>query len=487
MLSPTVHPAAGSSSAKRPRNASEKGLILVVDDMDDVRRVVGKMLAKDGYDVECFSSGEACLAGLARVMPDAIYLDLDMPGLGGLETLTRIRTKNPHVPVVMLTVNDSVETVVNAMRLGAYDYLVKPAGRQKLVTVARNAVERYRMSIQLTALQREATGSGYPEIAGNSPAMKNVFLQIDRLAPSDVNVLIHGESGTGKELVARAIHANSGRKPGAFVAVNSAAIPESLQESELFGHEKGAFTGATDARIGKFEMANRGTLFLDEVAELTLPLQAKLLRVLQDNTFHRVGGSREIRSDFRLITATHHDLAEEVRAGHFREDLYFRIVVYELELPPLRERAGDVGVLAERFLEEQAHKHGGIVTIAPDTLELLEAYPWPGNVRELQNVIQRAVVFCESGVIQAEHMPTRIIDRAVIPRKPTVEDGGGTEAPPPPDRDRDEDETLNLEALEKQAIEKAMERGKGNVTEVGRILGVSRATLYRKLQKYRLR
>lgn len=478
---------ATDQALSRPtRHPSRKGVVLVVDDMDDVRRVVGNILIKGGYDVETFSSGEACLSGLARVMPDAILLDIDMPGFGGLETLERIRTKNPYVPVIMLTANDSVETVVTAMRLGAYDYLVKPAGRQKLVTVARNAVERFRMSIQLTSLEREATGNGYPEIAGNSAEIKDVFRQMDRLAPSDVSVLLRGESGTGKELVARAIHAASGRKPGAFVAVNCAAIPESLQESELFGHEKGAFTGATEARMGKFEMANRGTLFLDEVAELTLPLQAKLLRVLQDNTFHRVGGSRELRSDFRVITATHRDLSQEVRAAHFREDLYFRIVVYELELPPLRDRSGDVRVLTDRFLEEQAQKHGGSLSIAPETIELLERYPWPGNVRELQNVLQRAIVFCESGVIHAEHLPARIVNGVDPASKPSLEAEGPAEVSPPSDSYRD-DETLNLEVLEKQAIAKAMKRGRGNVTEVGRMLGVSRATLYRKLQKYGLR
>lgn len=470
------------------RSESAEGgesLVLVVDDRADVRRLVSTILSREGYRVEAFASGEDCLASLARLLPDAIYLDLDMPGLGGLETLERIRAKNLNVPVIMLTADDNVESVVSAMRLGAYDYILKPARRQKLATVTKNAIERYRMGLHITSLEREARGHGYSEIIGRSDAMMEVFRQMDRLAATDITLLVHGESGTGKELVAQAIHAHSARAQGPFVALNCAAIPETLQESELFGHEKGAFTGATESRKGKFELADNGTLFLDEVAELSLPLQAKLLRTLQEGTFQRVGGSHELQSDFRLIAATHRNLAEEVQAARFREDLYFRVVVFELELPLLRERTEDIEALVEHFLAAHAKKHASTLKISPEALDVLRAYPWPGNVRELENVIQRAIVFCDSGVIGTEHLPPRIrSDDQLTPTRATevtpIDVDASTASAHAP-------EELNLDVLERRAIERAMTLSGGNVTEVGRLLGISRATLYRKLKKYELR
>ena len=482
-------PAEAGFKTEAPRNrtaaaAEEEGLLLVVDDMEEVRRLVGNTLAREGYEIKTFGSGEACLSAMAVLIPDAIYLDVDMPGLSGLQTLEKIREKHPRVPVIMLTGDDSVESVVAAMKLGAYDYLVKPPERQKLLTVARNAIEHYRMSVQLTSLKREAGGGeGFRGIVTQAASMKEVFRQMDRVAPTDITLLVHGESGTGKELVARAIHDHSPRKRGPFVALNCAAIPDTLQESELFGHEKGSFTGATGKRLGRFELADKGTLLLDEVGELSLSLQAKLLRVLQDNTFQRVGGSQEIHSDFRLVAATHKDLVLEVREGRFREDLYFRIVVFELELPPLRERDGDLDLLVNHFLRQHQGERKTPLEVSPEAASVLSAYSWPGNVRELENAIQRAVIAAEQR-IEPRHLPARL--REEVPAAAAQPDANG----PSPSHSRTaskETEELNLERLERRTIERALERTRGNLAEAGRLLGLSRATLYRKLKTYKLR
>jgi two-component system, NtrC family, response regulator AtoC len=476
-----------------PRPAfSDKGLVLVVDDLEPVRGLVASILRREGYDVETFASGEECLAALTLLMPDAIYLDLDMPGMTGLETLAAIRSKNARAPVLMLTADESVDSVVAAMKLGAYDYLAKPPSRQKLVTAAHNAIQHHRMSLQLTFLHRE-TGveNGYPELVTQAEVMKEVFRQMDRVAAADITLLVHGESGTGKELVARAVYRASARGDAGFVALNCAAIPESLQESELFGHEKGAFTGATERRLGKFELAHNGTLFLDEVGELSLALQAKLLRVLQDRTFQRVGGTQEIRSDFRLIAATHRDLAREVAQGTFREDLYFRIVVFELELPPLRDRTGDVELLTSHFLEDHARRSGAEISLSMEARDALLGYLWPGNVRELENAIRRALVCADTGVIGRRHFPARIQQGAQSPL--VLAKALDRTATPELDRSigseplSNHDETLNLEHLERRAIRKALDKTRSNVAEVSRLLGISRATLYRKLKKYALR
>jgi DNA-binding NtrC family response regulator len=458
----------------------EDALLLVVDDMEEVRRLVANTLAREGYETKTFASGEACLSAMAVLIPDAIYLDVDMPGLSGLQTLEKIREKHPRVPVIMLTGDDSVESVVAAMKLGAYDYLVKPPEREKLLTVARNAVERHRMTVQLTSFEREAGGGeGFQGIVTQAESMKEVFRQMDRVAPTDVTILIHGESGTGKELVARAIHDHSPRRRGPFVALNCAAIPDTLQESELFGHEKGSFTGATGKRLGRFELADKGTLFLDEIGELSLPLQAKLLRVLQDNTFQRLGGSRDIRSDFRLVAATHKDLNREVRDGRFREDLYFRVVVFELELPPLREREGDVDLLVNYFLREHQGQQASPLEVSPEASSLLSGYSWPGNVRELENAIQRAVIAAERR-IEPQHLPPRLREESPAP----ASESQSASSPRSPLIATEE---LNLERLEQRTIEKALERTRGNLAEAGRLLGLSRATLYRKVKIYKLR
>lgn len=466
-----------------PNKHTDDGLplIVLVDDDPDIVALASRFLEQGGYASEAFSDAESCLSGFSRLMPDVVCLDLGLPGMDGMETLKRIKDLEPHLPVVMLTADNTVHSAVQAMQEGAYDYLVKPIDRGKFLTTIKNAVDRSRMSLRLAQLEREAEGRGYPGIIGETPPMRVLFRHLDRLAASDVSVLIHGESGVGKELVARAIHEQGGRKRSPFVALNCAAIPENLQESELFGHERGAFTGATDRRVGRFEQANRGTLFLDEVAELSLGLQAKLLRVLQERTFQRVGGATDIKSDFRLLAATHRNLSDEVAAGRFREDLFFRIAVFELEVPPLRERADDIPRLIARLMSEITG--GRTVTIHPDAVAHLKAYSWPGNVRELSNAIQRAWVASSGQEITVDDLPDRVrsAPSTVPASQPATPQAISADSP------SEITAVGTLENLERLAIERALVRHDGNLSEVGRQLGIGRTTLYRKLKQFGLR
>jgi len=462
----------------------DEPLVVVVDDDPSQRQLFTRWLQNGGYEVQSFADGESLLEGLSRMLPDVICLDLNMPGIGGLRTLSHLREHQRLIPVLMLTADTEVESVVAAMKAGAYDYLGKPIEKNKLLTQVRNALEKSQMSLRLAHLEREASESGYAGILGRSDAMKRVFRQLDRLAPSDVTVLIHGESGTGKELVARAIHDRSAWRQGSFVALNCAAIPENLQESELFGHERGAFTGADARREGRFEEADGGTLFLDEIGELSQAAQAKLLRVLQERSFRRVGGTKDIHTSFRLVAATHRDLPTDVRHGRFREDLFYRIAVFELEIPPLRERQGDVPLLAETFGREASG--GAALQIDAPTMEILERYGWPGNVRELRNTIQRAAVVASGGVIRSEDLPPRVVRAAELPASESGEvspeaapDAAGAGTPVSPGRG-------SLEDLEREAIQDALARHRGNVSEVARQLGIGRTTLYRKLKRWNL-
>src|SRR3990172_2793533 len=398
----------------KPEPKDERSsLIVLVDDDRNLCDLVERFLDRAGHEVKVFHDGESFLASLGAMMPDVICLDLSMPGIGGLDTLDVIKERQRHLPVVILTADHAVDSVVAAMQRGAYDYLVKPIDRTKLVTTVGNTVQRYHISIHLKQLEREVGGEGYANIVGDSPAMKELYRQMDRVAASDITILIHGESGTGKELVAQAIYEASGRKSGPFVALNCAAIPETLQESEIFGHEKGAFTGAVARHIGKFEQANSGCLFMDEVAELSLSLQAKLLRAIQEKKFHRVGGSTQVQSDFRLIAATHRNLLDMVNRSVFREDLYFRIAVFELEVPPLREREDDVVLLAERFLDRYGTK-GPRPRLSNEVIDLLKAYAWPGNVRELENIMQRCLLIAKGGLVLPEDLPPRLRARGAM-------------------------------------------------------------------------
>ena len=467
--------------------------VLVVDDDEMFCELIELWFSEEGYAVETCSSGEACIKRLEALIPSVICLDLGLPGISGLETLQHILARAPSLPVIMLTANDNVEQVVSAMRLGAHDYVPKPVDETKLLLTVRNAITQQSMRLRLRQLERESTGA-YDDIVGRSPAMQSLFLQLDRIGDSRVTVLIQGESGTGKELVARVLHKQSHRE-GPFVALNCAAIPEHLIESELFGHERGAFTGATERRKGCFEAADGGTIFLDEVAELDPALQAKLLRVLQERTFTRVGGSQEIRSDFRLIAATHRDLIELVGEHRFREDLFFRLAVFELEIPPLRSRGEDVILLAEGFTERFAEQENSNVPhLTQGFREMLMGHTWPGNVRELQNAIQRALVVAHNEPLKPVHLPPRIL--RTVQKSP---------ASPPSQLRPAETAYLNvstpnldpgeviqlpgktLDEVERLTIVAAMKRNNENLKAVIEELGTSRTTLYRKLKSYGLK
>jgi DNA-binding NtrC family response regulator len=414
-----------------------------------------------------------------------VLLDINMPGLSGLETLERIKARHARLPVIMMTAQTGVETVVSAMQLGAHDYIPKPLEHPKLMAAVANALTHHQMSLRLTSLEREAAGEGFPGIIGESDAMAELFRQMDRVTESDITVLIHGESGTGKELIARGLHSRSGRRNGPFVALNCAAIAETLQESELFGHERGAFTGATAKRLGAFEQADGGTLFLDEVAELPPGLQAALLRATQERSFRRVGGAQDIASDFRLLAATHRELENEVKAGRFREDLYYRIAVFELDVPPLRDRHGDVVRLIRHAVARWAKQNEAPPPrLSATAMKVLTRYPWPGNVRELDNALQRAFALAREGLVRSEDLPRRIREAAAV--APII----GAEGE---ERARDEasadaaDLPYNLEEVEQLIIERALRQTEGNLSEVVRMLGIGRTTLYRKLKKYGIR
>jgi len=448
------------------------GPIFVVDDDPNQRMILERWLSRAGYEVIQLESGNACLETLSEELPSAICLDLNMPGFSGMDTLEHIHAHNPLLPVIVLTSDNTVDSVVTAMRLGARDYLTKPLDQTKLITTMANAIEVGRLSMRVSQLEREADGRGYPGIIGSSAPMKAVFRQLDRLKVSDVTVLIQGESGTGKELIARAIHSSGSRSRGPFVAVNLAAVPETLMESELFGHEKGSFTGAIARRIGRFEEANHGTLFLDEIGELSQQVQVKLLRVLQERTFQRVGGAAKLSSNFRLLTASNRNLEEEVNQERFRQDLYFRLAVFELPLPPLRERRDDIPALVRTFIRQ--HGDGTVETISPAALQLLLNYTWPGNIRELQNLVQRALVVCNGKEILPEDLPERV-RTAVLIEKVELEE---------PAEDKLNDTTL--EDHSRRLVVNALTKHDGNASAAMRELHIGRTRFYRMLKKYGL-
>lgn len=454
-------------------DSSSRPLVLVVDDSADTRDIVERWLTTAGFEVRALADAESLLEALSTCIPSVICLDLGLPGIGGMEALTIVHSRLRSVPVIILTGETAVGSVVQAIQEGAYDYITKPPNRNKLVTAVRNASEHHEMSRRVLDLEREASGKGQGGMIGASDSMKRMFRLLGKIAASDISVLIHGESGTGKELIAKAIHDDSARSSGPFVAVNCAAVPETLQDSEFFGHEKGAFTGASQSRAGRFEQAHGGTLFLDEVAELSASLQAKLLRVIQERQFERVGGNKSQQSDFRLVAASHCDLAEMAREGRFREDLYYRIAVLELDVPPLRARSGDIALLVRHALEKESASRKEELVMEPKALDALHAYDWPGNVRELLNVIKRAGVVCEDSTIVLDDLPRRVNEN-------TATRASGVDEPPSGEGGR----CMTLEELERWAIEKAMKDTDGDIAEVTKRLQIGRTTLYRKLKQY---
>ncbi len=384
-----------------------KERILIVDDESSLREMLAILLEREGYQIEEAANGQIALGLIQSRDFDLIISDMKMPCLGGIGLLRKVREQEIKTPMLMITAFSSTEEAVEAMKLGAYDYITKPFKNDEIRLVIKNALERRQLEAENFQLKQQlGVRFSFQRLIGDSPAMKKLVALLERIAPSQANVLITGESGTGKELVAKALHLNSERKKNPFVPINCGAIPENLLESELFGHEKGAFTGADRKKEGLFESANQGTLFLDEIGELPMGMQVKLLRVLQEREFRRVGGTRTLPLDIRLIAATNQDLTEMIQAGSFREDLFYRLNVVSVELPPLRNRKEDIPMLIDNFYQQRTSKQH--YSISREALQILLNYDWPGNVRELENLVERCIVLGETEQLTTDILPLQI-------------------------------------------------------------------------------
>jgi two-component system nitrogen regulation response regulator NtrX len=447
-----------------------KPTILIVDDEPGVRSSLSGVLRDEGYNVEAVSTGEACLDRVTRGPVDLIVLDVWMPGMDGLATLAKLRDRQVDAAVVLISGHGNIESAVKAIKLGAFDFVEKPLSLDKTLLVVRNALRQRRLEDENRALRAQVDRPR--SMVGESQPMRQLREQVAMAAPSNGRVLIYGENGTGKELVARTVHSLSRRRNGPFVEVNCAAIPEELIESELFGHVRGAFTGAVADRRGKFELADGGTIFLDEIADMSLKTQAKVLRVLQEQTMEQVGGTTRIKVDARVLAATNKDLQAEIRAGQFREDLYFRLNVIPVFVPPLRERREDVPLLAEHFMSEFAREYGRRPKQFADTaLAVLQQYSWPGNVRELRNAIERLVIMVPGDVISAEDVG--FLGSGAVPSSEAAAAAASRltlhEA-----RDR----------FERDLILRTLAEQQGNMSRTAEVLGVERSNLYRKMRSF---
>jgi DNA-binding NtrC family response regulator len=454
----------------------ERDLVAVVEDDPTARHLLRHWLEQAGYRVVEHACGRSAVDE-GQEVPAVACVDLGLDDVPGLTVIQHLRARHPELPLIVVTAKRDVETAVEAMRAGAYDYVTKPVERERLVHAVSRASERNRLLSDVRRLESALTAHEVlGSIVGESRPMRELASQVERVLHSDVAVCLYGESGTGKELVARALHRSGPRAKRPFVAINCAAIPESLQESELFGHERGAFTGATALHRGRFEQAHGGTLFLDEIGEMSLPTQASLLRTLQEKTVRRVGGSDDVPVDARIVCATHRDLRSEVAAGRFREDLYFRLVVYPIVLPPLRQRREDIPLLVGHFLRTLGSRDGrSVQRIAADALEALRRHDWPGNVRELANVVHRSMLACPGDEIRLGDLPPDLRN-AMLPRLPT----GGAR----PELDLCQDRVMPLRELEERAIAHALRVANGSVGKAARLLGIGRATLYRRIASF---
>lgn len=460
---------------------SESISILAVDDEPDFVQTLSQILEQQSYKVHASGSGYEALQMLSLHQFDLVILDLHMPLISGVETLKRIKRIEPGLPVIILTGDNSVGRVVEAMKLGAYDYFPKPLEWDKLEISIKNAIVTKSLRREISWLKGQLKERyGFDRLIGHGGKMQEVFRSIEKVVDSNVTVSIRGESGTGKELLAKAIHFNGPRKNKPFVAVNCAAIPESLLESELFGHERGAFTGAVARRIGKFEQASGGTLFLDEIGDMPFSTQVKILRVLQERKFQRVGGYEMVEVDVRVMSATNKNLEEEMRKGNFREDLYYRISVYPIYVPPLRNRTEDIPSLTAHFLEKyNKENRRKVKAIAPQTMDYLMNYDWPGNVRELENILERSFLNTTNGVLRPEHLPITVTSfkddlnssDTYIDLKKIVSLTN---------------KITPLKELEKEVLAQALRLTNYNMSNAALELGIGRTTLYRKLQKYRI-
>ena len=455
--------------------------ILILDDEPDVANSWVRILGSAGYRCVATSKPEEALRLLESEHPDLLLTDLRMPGVDGMEMLRRARQIDPQMPVVMLTGYASVESAVAAVKAGAFDYLSKSFSNDQLRLTVERALTKRRLELENLHLREQLRGIfGFENIVGRSVALQQVLELVRKAARSDANILILGESGTGKELIARAIHANSPRAAQPFVPVDCASLPENLLESELFGHEKGAFTGAVTAKQGLMEAADRGTLFLDELGELPLGLQAKVLRALQERQIRHVGGTRQIGIDMRIVSATNRDLRALVAAGKFREDLYYRVNVIDIALPPLRERAGDIELLATSFLRKYGRSGQGTVKgFEPEAVIALETYSWPGNVRELQNVVERACALAEGEMITLAELPAHLRASGHAVGGPRRDVSGGLTLKETKER--------WIAQLEAAYVADLLKQEGGNVSEVARKAGVDRKTIHRLLNKHGIR
>ncbi len=445
--------------------------ILVIDDDESLRRVLEYNLAQEGYAVLTAGSGEQGLELLRKEGADLVVTDVRMPGMDGLQVLEGVRKVDPNIQVIILTAFGTIEMAVEAMRAGAFHYISKPFNRDELRLTIRKALQLKALERENVALRQELKErTGLDAIIADSPPMRAILEMVQRVAPTETTVLILGESGTGKELIARAIHANSPRAAGPFVPVNCAAIPENLLESELFGHVKGAFTGAIRDRVGKFEAAEGGTIFLDEIGEMRPELQVKILRCLEERVVERVGDNKPIRVDVRVLAATNKDLSKALQTGEFREDLYYRLNVVPLAIPPLRERREDIRPLAQHFLKRLGAPPR--LTITPEAFRALESYDWPGNVRELENALERAMIFHRGDVITLADLPETI-------RAPKVKEAAALPVSLP-------EAGLSLEEVEKELILRALQKHDWNQSRAARYLGITRHTLLYRMEKHNI-
>ncbi len=454
--------------------------ILVIDDDANSREALCRLLAGTGYQVRSAASGEEALEIFQQAPFEVVISDLYLPGINGIEILKKIKLESPYTHVILVTGHASAESAVEAMKEGAFDYVTKPIDFRNLKTLVAKGFEKSRLVAENLYLRQQLRGKyKFANIIGNSPSMQQVFARIERIINTDSTILILGESGTGKELVAKAIHFNSQRRDKPFVAINCGAIPAELLESELFGHVRGSFTGAVADKPGKFELADHGTVFLDEIATMPAHLQMKLLRVLQEQEVERVGGNRKIQLDVRVISATNANLEEEVRKGTFREDLYYRLNVIPILLPPLRGRLEDIALLARHFLQQTCREMDRpLKSISPAAMQALEAYDWPGNVREMENVIERTVALTDAEIIDVGDLPSAIARL------------GGQDSPAisfPRVTPEGVDMSRIIEEIERRMILEALELGRGVKARAASLLNLNRTTLVEKIKRLKLK
>ncbi|MBN2565549.1 MAG: sigma-54-dependent Fis family transcriptional regulator [Candidatus Eisenbacteria bacterium] len=444
-----------------------EGRILIIDDEDSIRDYLSMMLEREGYAVSASEDGKKALRLNAKDDFDVVITDIQLPGMSGIEILSALRESDPTVPVIIITGHASQESAIEALNIGAFYYLLKPVSNEELKQVVRNALEMRRLRNENDELERALHGTGGREMVGESTEMTSVYDLIDRVARTSSTVLLHGESGTGKELVARAIHSRSARSEKRFVSINCGALPETLLESELFGHVKGSFTGAVKDKRGLFVVAEGGTFFLDEVSETSTAIQVKLLRVLQEREVVPVGGTKPTKVDVRVIAATNADLERAIHEGRFRADLYYRLNVIPIKIPPLRERRADIPLLVDHFIEKLT---GGARIVSDEAMEILMSYDWPGNVRELENILERAVILQDGSEVTAESLNVSIFPERL---KKQARTGGSLGV-----------SGITLEELERRYLLQTLEETGWKKKNAAEILGINPSTLYRKLQRY---